>query len=198
MVDDAIERYIENIDMDSINRSLAQIPFGNSDFQNEHFVVDGNLTPGRKLRACGLRLRDRVNALREAYDTLQLDNVDIAEMKEKAQNEPDKYERQRIGIRLAKKLAERADTKKLVRDAITEVNGLLRIWQSLPHDMTREQFEAEEQTYFEQSLQLQAIGITGPLKSLLDIGKGQVVMFQQGGLHILVCPQQFPRCLFRV
>ena len=66
--------------LDEINTASKEIPFGNSRFQNINFVLQGEITPARAYRHCLLRLNNRLNALKEAYYNLQLEDIDIEEI----------------------------------------------------------------------------------------------------------------------
>ena len=59
------------------------IPFGNSAFQNKKFIMEAQYTPARGYRAIGLRLADRIQALKEYEFSLRLEEVDIEELEEK-------------------------------------------------------------------------------------------------------------------
>jgi len=165
-----IERAIAELPIEEILQSYQEIPLGNSDYQDRVFVLGSQITPARQFRALALRLRDRVNALREAYYNLQREDIDLAEMGEKLSgDELGKYERARMLVDREQKLSQRRDTQKMVDDALHEVNTLIALWREVPHP-TREQFEAEEPIHFQKSLQRQALGITGALESLADMG----------------------------
>lgn len=174
-----IERVMCCLPIDEILDSSHDIPFGNSDYQNKVFVLGSQVTPARQFRALTLRLRDRINALREAYYSLQKEDIDLEEMAEKLSGKLDKYDQARMLIDREQKLSQRKDTQKMVDDALHEVNYLVSLWRGMKHP-THEEFEAEEQLHFEKVLQRQALGITGALESLADMGlaiteKGELV-----------------------
>ncbi len=147
---------------------FEELPFGNSDFQNKYFVINSQITPARAFRALCLRLRDRINALLEAYYNLKKEDIDIEELEEKLKTEKNIYEKRRIELDIEFKKLKRIDIKKLVDDAIHEVNYLLNLYNQFP-TITREEFESEEEEYFKKKLTTQLIG-DGNLMSLLSMG----------------------------
>jgi len=147
---------------------FEELPFGNSDFQNKYFVINSQITPARAFRALCLRLRDRINALLEAYYNLKKEDIDIEELEEKLKTEKNIYEKKRIELDIEFKKLKRIDIKKLVDDAIHEVNYLLSLYNQFP-TITREEFESEEEEYFKKKLTTQLIG-DGNLMSLLSMG----------------------------
>ena len=147
---------------------FEELPFGNSDFQNKYFVINSQITPARAFRALCLRLRDRINALLEAYYNLKKEDIDIEELEEKLKTEKNIYEKRRIELDIEFKKLKRIDIKKLVDDAIHEVNYLLNLYNQFPK-ITREEFESEEEEYFKKKLTTQLIG-DGNLMSLLSMG----------------------------
>lgn len=162
--------------IEEINLASQEIPFGNSDFQNINFVVKAELTTGRAYRACLLRLNDRLNALRENYYNLELEDIDIEEMEEKVKNEnTDKFEKRRLLVKIEQKKVNRSYIKKLVDDAIIEVETLYKAFKQLPK-ITRKEFEQEEQKHYELKLTRDAQlavsfgGVAGQIKSLEDMG----------------------------
>ena len=147
---------------------FEELPFGNSDFQNKYFVINSQITPARAFRALCLRLRDRINALLEAYYNLKKEDIGIEELEEKLKTEKNIYEKRRIELDIEFKKLKRIDIKKLVDDAIHEVNYLLNLYNQFP-TITREEFESEEEEYFKKKLTTQLIG-DGNLMSLLSMG----------------------------
>lgn len=160
-----------------LNEKYMEIPFGNSEFQNTNFVVNGELTPERAYRHTGLKLFDRIRALKHAKYSLQKEDVDMEELEynisqlEKTEEitPTENFELRRLKIDLNEKTDNRKEIKKSVNDAIEEVNTLYKIYQSLPK-FTRVEFEAGERRHYELSLLQQHFGIIGADKSLVDMG----------------------------
>lgn len=159
-----------------INEASYDIPFENSQFQTDKFVVGAQLTPARAYRAILLRLNNRIQALNEAKYSLAREDIDIEELEAKIAAEEQKKEQNSFDIRrwkldIAQKRERRAYTAKLAHDAITEVNHLYSCFKRFPR-YTREQFEAEEEKHFLIDLTRQTIGMAGARASLADMGHG--------------------------
>jgi len=152
-----------------IEEAFFDIPFENSQFQTEHFVINAALTPERAYRAIGLRMNNRLRALREAQFGRMREDIDIEEMEEQLKAYGlSKYSKRRLEIDIQQKLSNRAFTDKLINDAIKELNVLYYHFKRLPR-FTREQFEAAEGKYFIESLNRQVKGIVGANESLTNM-----------------------------
>ncbi|MEM2159361.1 MAG: hypothetical protein QXN55_00190 [Candidatus Nitrosotenuis sp.] len=161
----------ENVNdvIEELNKAFYDIPFENSAFQTENFVIAGSITPARAYRSIGLRMMTKLNALREAkYSRMRMD-IDIEELQEKINNpNTSKFDRRRAEIDIQEKLESLPYTNKLINDAITELNLLYAHFKALPK-YTREQFEKEEAVHFEQRLQRQIQGKDGAVESLINM-----------------------------
>ena len=152
-----------------IDAAFFDIPFENSRFQTENFVLKAQLTPERAYRALGLRMHNRLRALREAQFSRMREDVDIEELQHKASDTyASKWDRRRAEIDLSQKLANRPFTDKLINDAVSELNVLYAHFKAMPR-YTREEFEAGEHRHFELRLTRQARGITGAAESLANM-----------------------------
>lgn len=166
---DSLEQLIK-FPLTEIEASFDGVPFGNSDFQIDKFVVNGSLTPERAFRSVCLTMRSKINALREAYYGQQRLGVDLDEITCKlSRGDVDDFTRRRLIIDREQKLAQQVDADKLIKDAIHELNTLYKWWNVLPH-IDRTSFESKEAQYFMQSLVRQTHGITGALESLANMG----------------------------
>lgn len=152
-----------------VEDAFYDIPFENSQFQTENFVINDQFTPERAYRAIGLRIFNRIRALREAQYGRMIEDVDIEELREKLED-PDvnKFDKKRAQIEIDHKLANRPHTDKLINDAVKELNVLYKHFKRLPR-YTREEFEAGEEAYFTESLTRQVKGIVGAHESLLNM-----------------------------
>lgn len=152
-----------------LNEAFYDIPFENSKFQTDNFVIAGSITPARAYRSIGLRMMSKVEALREAkYARLKMD-IDIEELQEKIANpETNKFDRRRAELDIEQKLEAIPYTDKLINDAVVELNQLYVHFKALPK-YTREEFEEEERTHFEQRLQRQITGQDGARESLMNM-----------------------------
>jgi len=152
-----------------IEEAFFDIPFENSAFQTERFVINAALTPERAYRAIGLRMHNRLRALREAQFNRMREDVDIEELQEKiSRHGTSKYNLRRAEIDIQQKLSNRAFTEKLINDAIAELNVLYFHFKRLPK-YTRQEFESAEGRYFFLSLERQIKGITGAAESMENL-----------------------------
>ncbi len=156
--------------IEEYEEAFFDIPFGNSQFQIENFIINQAHTPERAYRAIGLTMRAKIQALREAYYALKRQDVDIEEAKEKVEGKYfTKWEKKRAEIDLEQKQEARRDMKKLVNDALVELSFLYSAFQKFPR-YTRLQFEQGEREHYKVRLTKQALGIQGPLESLDNMG----------------------------
>jgi len=160
--------YMENIDdvLNELYTAYKEIPFGNSKFQNIYFVANNEDTPARAYRHIGLRLFNRIRALKEAYFNRKKEDIDLMELREKiADPSTSKFDRMRYEIDIERILSNRPDIDKLIYDALIEVNTLYNMYKKLPK-YTGDSFEKEERLHYEIRLQKEVRGLTGALKSL--------------------------------
>lgn len=160
------------------NKALADleerffdIPFENSDFQNDAFVVAAQITPERAYRAIGLRISSKLRALRGAYFEEQRTDIKLGELREKLES-PDvsKWDKMRAQVDIDEIEASRPFQDKLKNDAIREIQCLYKHLEKMPH-YTREQFEAGELQHFMERSKRQAVGIEGGRESIANITK---------------------------
>lgn len=152
-----------------VEDAFFDIPFENSKFQTESFVIGGQITPERAYRAIGLRMHAKLRALNEAKFGRMKEQVDIDEIDYKLANESlSPFDRRREEIKKQEILSRRAWTDKLINDAISELNVLYKHFKALPK-YTREQFEEGERLHFEQRLNRQALGLEGAKESLINM-----------------------------
>lgn len=152
-----------------LETAFFDIPFENSDFQNEVFVVASQITPERAYRAIGLRMHSKLRALRENHFAEKKRLITLGELQEKI-GSPDvsKWDKMRAEVEIEEINASVNYTEKLKNDAIKELECLYKHFKALPK-FTREQFEAGERNHFEQRLTRNATGINGPSESLINI-----------------------------
>jgi len=157
--------------IEEYDKAFFDIPFGNSAFQIENFIINAAHTPERAYRAIGLAMRAKIQALKEAYYNLKKQEVDIEELQEKLNaNWTTKWEKKRAAIEIEQKQEMRADTRKLINDALAELSVLYAVFKEMPR-YTRKQFEAGEHEHFRIRLTKQALGLNGPLESLDNMGE---------------------------
>lgn len=161
--------------INKVYESFNDIPFENSDFQNDQFVINAQITPERAYRALGLRLTSRIRSLQEAYFGRKKEEIDIAELQEKINDpETNKWDKMRHELDIQQKLSQRKYTEKLINDCIHECNRLYALYEKMPK-YTREQFEAAEKTHYTLRLTRQAQGIQGAHESLLNMSENEVL-----------------------
>jgi len=163
-----------------IETAFFDIPFENSDFQNEVFVLASQITPERAYRALGLRMHAKLRALRENYFSEKKRQITLMELEEKLTS-PDvsKWDKMRAEIEIEELNAGVNYTKKLKNDAIRELECLYKHFKALPK-FSRAEFESAERNHFEQRLTRNANGISGPNESLINIANdiGSLVSYE--------------------
>ena len=160
-----VEQATGNI-LQELEEAFFDIPFENSDFQNRAFVVAAQQTPARAYRAIGLRMHAKIRAVKEyQYAQAKLE-IDIEEREAKIADEStNPFERRRLELENIKAQDEAGWGKKLLNDALRELNCLYAEFKKLPR-YTREQFEAEEAKHFDGRLQRQLLPGGGARESL--------------------------------
>lgn len=132
-----------------LEEAFRDIPFENSAFQTKAFVIAAQLTPARAYRAIGLRMFDRIRALKEnEFESRKID-VDLQELREKLTHwRTSKFDKMRAEIEIERIESRRNGVDKLKGDALRELELLYSEFKKLPK-YTRAQFEAEEAAHFE-------------------------------------------------
>lgn len=152
-----------------LQAAFYDIPFENSQFQTEAFVISAQITPERAYRAIGLRMHDRVQAVLEAKHQRAMEDVDIAELRAKIENPATSvYDCQRAELEIQYKLARRPFADKLMNDALAELNVLYAHFQKLPR-YDRAQFELGERAHFQEKLERQMKGCVGAAEALTNM-----------------------------
>lgn len=153
-----------------IEEAFFDIPFENSQFQTEHFIINAALTPERAYRSIGLRMNNRLRALREAQFGRMKEEIDIKELQYKIETDQSEmpFDRQRWEIEIQQKLSNRAFTDKLINDALAELNVLYYHFKKLPR-FSRKEFESAEHKYFMENLTRQVNGVVGAAESLTNM-----------------------------
>lgn len=151
---------------------VAEVPFGNSDYQNRQAVVNDERTPMRAYRHAALRITNRLNALIEAYYHLRRTDVEIKQIERKIKTEPDELEREMLQLDIDQKRALLPYTKKLITDAVLEIESLYPVIEKIG-SVTRAQFEIEEGLHFSAK-----VGAAPPTKDLYEMITGIMGEFQ--------------------
>lgn len=160
-----VEQATGNV-LQELEEAFFDIPFENSDFQNRAFVVAAQQTPARAYRAIGLRMHSKIRAVKEyQYSQAKL-AIDIEEREAKIADErTDPFERRRLELENVKARDDSGWSKKLLNDALRELDCLYAEFKKLPK-YNRAQFEAEEQKHFNGRLNRQLLPGGGARESL--------------------------------
>jgi hypothetical protein len=152
-----------------IEDAFYHIPFENSAFQTENFVIAAQITPERAYRAIGLRMHKKLIAVQEAMIQEQVNDIDEEEIRAKIES-PDynNFEKRKFELDLKMRQISRRYNGKLFNDALQELNVLYKHFKALPK-YSREEFEAGEKRHFLEDLNRQALGLAGPKMSLLNM-----------------------------
>jgi hypothetical protein len=152
-----------------VQDAFYDIPFENSAFQTENFVIAGQITPERAYRAIGLKMNKKLIAVQEAHISKEMQIVEEEELQAKIDS-PDynNFEKRKFELELKKKQIYKPFNEKLLNDAIKELNVLYKHFKALPK-YTREEFEAGEKRHFLEDLNRQAIGLAGAKSSLINM-----------------------------
>ncbi|MHB8098074.1 MAG: hypothetical protein ACYDD5_00610 [Sulfuricurvum sp.] len=155
--------------MKELQERIYDIPFDNSQFQNENFIINSALTPERAYRSAALRLQSRLEALKEASFNKRKNDIKIKKIQRKLDVETDDLEIELLKIEIEEIVSAEGYSNKLINDAIVESQQLYNFIQSCPK-YTREDFEKAERTHFEMKLIEEVRGVTGVIKALSDMG----------------------------
>lgn len=152
-----------------IEDAFYHIPFENSAFQTENFVIAAQITPERAYRAIGLRMHKKLTTVQEYTLNREIIQIEEEELLAKI-NSPDynEFEKRKFQVDLKKKQLGTAFGDKLFNDALQELNILYKHFKALPK-YTREQFEAGEKRHFLESLNRQTLGLSGAKESLINM-----------------------------
>lgn len=152
-----------------IEEAFFDIPFENSAFQTEAFVIANQMTPERAYRAIGLRMHKKLTAIREYLLDKESTQVDIDELESKiADPNTNQFDRRRHEIDIKKKKVNFTFSEKLLNDAVVELNVLYKHFKALPK-YTRQQFEQGEHRHFLERNSRQAENISGGGEALLNM-----------------------------
>jgi len=181
----------ENVNnvIEEIETAFFDIPFENSAFQTEAFVIGGSITPERAYRNIGLRMQNRLEALREAKYGRAKEDIEIEELQATI-DFPDatSFEIRKAQLEIDHKLAGRRFGDKLINDALAELNVLYAHFKGLPK-FTREQFEAGERLHFETKLNRQINNLQGPAEALVNMDQDIQRLTSYEEQHLLLASQ---------
>jgi len=168
MVSTSITLETVNDAVAEIEKAYYNIPFENSGFQTENFVIAASITPERAFRNIGLRMMNKIAALRGAKYMRLEKQIDIDEMDEKLDSGVlNKYDVRREKLKRQQIQEELPYADKLINDALVELNILYRHFKTLPK-YTREEFEAGEYQHYKLRLERDLVE-SAPQQSLTNM-----------------------------
>lgn len=136
--------------LDELREAMENVPFGNSQFQIEKFILD-EPSPERQYRKALLQINQKLAALDECKFRRQRLEIDLEEIDDRIAKSKNKFEKQRLKIDKEEKELQLTKEVKLINDAIIEVETYYKVYSSLPK-FTRKQFELSEYVYWERRL----------------------------------------------
>lgn len=169
-----------------IEDAFFDIPFENSAFQTENFVIGAQITPERAYRAIGLALHSKIEAVRDCLVSMELVQFELEKLNDIINDEKStKYDIRRAEIDIKKITTKQPFQKKLLNDAIVELNVLYKHFKSMPR-YTREEFEAGERRHYFERLTRQVNNITGASESLInmDMDLPSILNFEKNYLEL--------------
>ena len=162
-----MSQYTDKLESELLDKCL-DIPFENSLYQDEAFILNTSYTDARAVRNIGLRLSSKVQALRELEYSLEKAAIEKEQLEAKVHADP--FEKRLADLEIKKRMGGMAYTQKLLKDCLYECEYLRAILAKLPK-LSRSEFEAQEKQYFLESLTRQAIGLPESVKSLEAMGE---------------------------
>ena len=130
-----------------IQDAFYDIPFENSKFQTEYFVLASQVTPERVYRALGLSMYNKLITVQQALIQREMRDLEEEEILDKISKlDANSYEARKLKLDLKLKNVGKPFEDKLLNDAICELNILYSHFIKMPR-YTREEFEAGEKQY---------------------------------------------------
>jgi hypothetical protein len=162
-----------------LEQAFYDIPFENSWFQTENFVLAAQKTPARAYRALGLRIFDRIQAIKHNIVKAELSQVDYDENEYKlGLSETSEFDKRRLRLKNKEIEESRKWADKLMNDALQEISQLYAAFKQYPR-YTREQFEAEEALHFQIELEQQIeTANNGAKESLFNMSVNHIKLKQ--------------------
>ena len=158
--------------LEEVSELSNQIPFGNSKFQTEKFIVASSITPARAYRSILLNLKESLSKISSSYDSLRLSEKnfekEIKKLKAQAKKTKDSLKKEILNNEIRRMVVAKNLERKTINDLVEESKVLYHHLNKLPK-YTREEFEKAEGIYYLESLKRQAMGLTGAKNSLLSM-----------------------------
>lgn len=164
--------------LEEINEAYFDIPFTNTAFQTEMFVIASQITPARAWRTIGVNMQSLIETIRAYLLDVEKNKIDIEEIEEEINlGELNKFDLRRKQIKLKELQYNIPAFEKKLKDALYELNLFYKHFILLPK-FTRDEFEQQERLYFEQSLQRQILGLNGPKEALVNMNEDKKTIDQ--------------------
>lgn len=151
-----------------LDAAFSDIPFGNSAFQTEMFVIAAQITPERAYRQIGMQLSESLQLLVTSTAELKQAETRANKIQEKLEQELSYDDRAELEIALFVEERGIVQLKKKITDQTAEATLLYRHFCKYPR-YTRAQFEAGERLHYEQRLTRQIMGIDGSKDAYLNM-----------------------------
>ena len=163
---------------EEIQTAFYDIPFENSTFQTEAFVISAEITPERAYRAIGLKIISKLDAVRNAKYAFMKTQIDLDEIEfNLKEGKLNQFDTRRELIKKEEILSHSYINSKLINDAITELNVLYKHFKVLPK-YTREQFENAEKQHFEQKLLRQVLELGGAKEAIINMNEDYTAILE--------------------
>lgn len=191
MTDTAITLQNSQNIIQEIEQAFYDIPFENSQFQLEHFVIAAQVTPERAYRTIGLQMMSKLQALNTAKFAKLKQDIDLEEIEHHLQDPTlNVFDKKREELKKQEILESQAWNNKLINDTLITLNILYSHFKQLPK-YTREDFEQGEKLHFEQKLNRSLMGIEGAKESLINMNEDITALkYLQNTLANLINPTQ--------
>jgi hypothetical protein len=162
------EENVSNV-INEIQDAFVDIPFGNSAFQTEMFVIAAQITPERMYRQIGLSLINKLQEIQIAYLDLEKTNIQNEKLKEEIESgKLNIYDLKLKEIELKQNQIGEFMFKKNINDMINEANIFYDHFKKFPR-YTKEQFENGEKLFYEQKLARQIANLSGAKESVINM-----------------------------
>lgn len=164
-----MQRYNKEL-ISKLEEQFYDIPFGNSGYQIQQFVLNEQITPGRAYRAIGLNMLSLIDTLKlNGYKKQRADIKLKYREKELNTLDPDTVEAELLALKIARDKEANNSLNKLINDAVTELNVYYKELKKYP-EYSRKRFEDEEALHFHLKLNRQLeTEDNGAIASLMNI-----------------------------
>lgn len=173
------------MNMQKYDRALIQkledqfydIPFGNSAYQVEQFVLNEQMTPARAYRAIGLNMLSIIDTLKLNIYKKQCADVKLKYREKRLrQLDPETAKAELLALKIDWEKDQTSSLNKLINDAIMELNAYYEELRKYP-EYTRNAFEDQEKLHFHLKLNRQLeTQDNGAVASLLNVQVDSIIL----------------------